>query len=283
MDDSHIPRSSDEIERRFAECALTNRERDAARSALCGMTAMAAARVMGVSASTVGSLRQRAYSKLGVRGMAELSEKDDNPSADATSVDVAMRAALLARGLSKTQAEVLALVATGLSSAEIAKSLSIALGTVSSARANGYRLLGIHSREELMSLLDEEAEAPRRRCASRLAFACVVIVMVFAVAIALGERACHSPLRAPSDEAVVTDFKVNDRGQTYGSVEDIEVLVSVGNASLSDNLPDLVRVRGNSGEDGYVFTEDMLRGGGGREIPVFEQDGVTIVDTFTVS
>lgn len=199
MDGSRIPQASPEVERRFEERGLTDRERDAVRSALRGMTAAAAAEVMGVSASTVGSLRQRAYRKLGVRGAAELGEKDEDSSADATPADDAVRAALLAHGLSETQADVLTLVAAGRSSAEIAEALSIALGTVSSARANGYRMLGVHSREELAALLAEEAAAPRRRRARRLALACVAAVMVVTVAVAVGESMASVPLA--SDDA----------------------------------------------------------------------------------
>lgn len=62
-----VATASHEAERDFRE-----REAEAARSALAGMTAAAAAREMGISASTVGSLRQRAYQKLGVSGAAEL-------------------------------------------------------------------------------------------------------------------------------------------------------------------------------------------------------------------
>ena len=53
MDGSWIPQASPEVERRFEDRGLTDRERDAVRSALRGMTAAAVAEVMGVSASTV--------------------------------------------------------------------------------------------------------------------------------------------------------------------------------------------------------------------------------------
>ena len=280
MDGSRIPQASPEVERLFAEYGLTDRERDAARSAVHGMTAAAAAEVMGASASTVGSLRQRAYRKLGVRGAAELGEKDKDSSADATPADDAVRVALLAHGLSETQADVLALVVAGCSSAEIADALSIALGTVSSARANGYRMLGVHSRAELAALLAEEDAAPRRRRAGRLAAGCLAVVMLVAVTVAVGESDASSPIEAPPEEEVVTHFKINERGQTYGSAEDVEVFSFTGDTPLSDNLPDLVRVRGNNGNDGYVYSEDLLRGGAGRKLPVFEEDGITVIDTF---
>ena len=180
-----IPRACEEAERDFRERGLTGREAEAARSALAGMTAAAAALEMGVSSSTVGNFRQRAYRKLGVTGARELAAKYGRPrEAGAEGREAGdSRAALLARGLSQTQSDVLSLVARGLSTDEVAERLGVAPGTVSSARAAGYRMLGVHSREELAALLEREAAAPRRRRAARLAAACLAAAMVVAVAI----------------------------------------------------------------------------------------------------
>ena len=180
-----IPRACEEAERDFRERGLTGREAEAARSALAGMTAAAAALEMGVSSSTVGNFRQRAYRKLGVTGARELAAKYGRPrEAEAEGREAGdSRAALLARGLSQTQSDVLSLVARGLSTDEVAERLGVAPGTVSSARAAGYRMLGVHSREELAALLEREAAAPRRRRAARLAAACLAAAMVVAVAI----------------------------------------------------------------------------------------------------
>ena len=188
MDARRIPQAREDAERAFVEHGLTERERDAARSVLAGMTATDAASVMGIDSETVASYRRRAYHKLGVEGsrglVDRLGKRDD---ADATD----WRPALLAHGLSETQAEALARVAAGRTSSEIAKELNLAAGTVSSARANGYRLLGVHSREEMVATLkaSEKGErtlerAPRRRRASRLAAACVATAALLAVAIA---------------------------------------------------------------------------------------------------
>ena len=65
---SHGP---EPVEHLFACAGLTEREADAVRSVALSMTAAEAALFMGVSASTVGSYRQRAYAKLGVAGRAE--------------------------------------------------------------------------------------------------------------------------------------------------------------------------------------------------------------------
>lgn len=180
MSDSQIPLAPPEAERLFEERGLSERERDAARSVICGMTADEAATALGISASTVGSLRQRAYHKLDVRGAAELAErfgeKRDRPTPPLPDDTVAQ---LRARGLSETQAEVLARAAAGRSTAEIAEELHVAPGTVSSARANGYRLLGVHTREELAVLLADEGTPSRKQ--SRRAVA-VLICVALAVA-----------------------------------------------------------------------------------------------------
>lgn len=180
-----IPTASNEAERDFRERGLTEREADAARSALAGMTAATAAREMGVSSSTVGNFRQRAYRKLGVPSARELAARYGRQREAGVEGRAAgdSRAALLARGLSQTQSDVLSLVARGLSTDEVAESLGIAPGTVSSARATGYRMLGVHSREELAALLEREVAAPRRRRVARLAAACLAGVMVVAAAV----------------------------------------------------------------------------------------------------
>ena len=175
-----IPTASQEAERDFRERGLTGREADAARSALSGMTAAAAAREMGVSSSTVGSLRQRAYRKLGVSGAVGLVGKYAEKSVDKDAGEKDWRPTLRARGLSETQASVLSLACSGRSTAQIAEELHLAEGTVRAARATGYRMLGVHSREELAALLEREAAAPRRRRAARLAAACLAAVMVIA-------------------------------------------------------------------------------------------------------
>ena len=266
MDDSRIPRASDEAERRFEECGLTDRERDAARSAVHGMTAAAAAEVMGASASTVGSLRQRAYRKLGVRGAAGLGEKGGGLSEGETPADGPVRAALLAHGLSETQADVLALVVAGCSSAEIAEKLSIALGTVSSARANGYRMLGVHSREELTALLAEKAAAPRRHRAGRLALVCVAAVAIVAVAVAVGESVASAPPTESVDPTVSKDEALDvlfgedqlfDVSSTGGMVRLQDVIDSYYETGVKDVVVERV---GDVDDDCCLITESLTDG-----------------------
>lgn len=196
-----IPTASHEAERDFRERGFTEREADAARSALAGMTAAAAAREMGISASTVGSLRQRAYQKLGVSGAAELVRKYAEKSADKNAGEKDWRPTLHSHGLSETQASVLSLACSGRSTAQIADELHLAEGTVRAARATGYRMLGVHSGEELAALLEREAAAPRRRRAARLAAACLAAAMVVAVAVT---AASHLGSRPPA--VVKTEF-----------------------------------------------------------------------------
>lgn len=179
-----IPVASPEAEKEFDTRALTERERDAVRSVLAGMTAEVAASEMGVSASTVGSFRQHAYQKLGISSAREL--KDRYAPAAQAEVDGAALTALLGHGLSNTQAEVLARIAAGRSTAQIAEELHLAAGSVSAARAAGYRLLGIHSRTELAHLLEEGAGASTGRKAPWAVLVCaavaLVVVAVFALA-----------------------------------------------------------------------------------------------------
>ena len=162
-------------------------------------------------------------------------ERDENSSAGATPADGAVRAALLARGLSETQADVLALVVAGCSSAEIAEALSIAPGTVSSARANGYRMLGVHSREELTALLAEEAAAPRRRRAGRLALACVAAVMVVAVAVAVGESVASAPPAESTEQTVSKDEALD---VPFGEGRLFDVSSTGGAVRLQDVIDD---------------------------------------------
>lgn len=68
---SQIARGPEAFEHLLELAGLSEREADAARTVVLGMTAAEAAPKLGVSASTVGSYRQRAFAKLGVSGRAE--------------------------------------------------------------------------------------------------------------------------------------------------------------------------------------------------------------------
>ncbi len=64
---------------------------------------------------------------------------------------------LRGRGLNELQARVVLLTAEGKSRADICERLAIAGGTVNSYRATGYRLLDVHSADQLRELLQKEA------------------------------------------------------------------------------------------------------------------------------
>lgn len=197
-----IPVAPPDAEKDFCAHSLTAREKDAARSVLAGMTAEEAASEMGVSASTVGSFRQHAYHKLEVSGARELRESYLPP--EQPGVDEMARRVLFAHGLSQTQAEVLARVASGHSTAQIAKELHLAEGSVSAARAAGYRLLGIHSREELERLLQNEPlnklplDPSRNRSLMRIAAPIALAAALVIATIAAVTPSHYSRALAPS-------------------------------------------------------------------------------------
>lgn len=151
MDSTTIPTAPPEAERAFEKARLTNREREGARSVLARMTAEEAASYMGVAPASVASYRRRAYEKLGIASGTELlfiyGPKATEPKEK-------IRSILQTQDLSETQMEVLALIATGKTTDQISDELNIAKGTVNSARASGYRLLRIHSKDELIAYLD---------------------------------------------------------------------------------------------------------------------------------
>ena len=70
-DHPSIPRGPASFEDLLQNAGLSEREADAARTVVLGLTAAEAAPLMGVGASTVGSYRQRAYQKLDVSTKAE--------------------------------------------------------------------------------------------------------------------------------------------------------------------------------------------------------------------
>ncbi|WP_172633514.1 helix-turn-helix transcriptional regulator [Coriobacterium glomerans] len=66
-----------------------------------------------------------------------------------------LRACFVSRGANDTQALVLAEIACGRQAAEICDRLHVSLGTVNTARSAGYRLLGVHDRLGLHSLVSQ--------------------------------------------------------------------------------------------------------------------------------
>lgn len=282
-----IPHASDEAERSFSEHGLTEREVDAARSVLAGMTAEMAAREMGIEASTVGGFRQRAYHKLSMEDGRELVRRygpHGDKDADELADDIeGFRSALVNRGLTDTQLDVLARAAAGVPTTEIARELHVAPGTVGCARSNGYRLLGVRSREELLSMLEgERTERERRqRRGKRLALGCMVTVIAVAALLALagaflpvdaiGEFLSGEAVGMRSVNGVL--YAINENDQTFGSIERANLPEpwdeflehpSVTESDMRECLPDLIATTSTSsnsyGQPGYVRKEDFLSG-----------------------
>ena len=67
----------------------------------------------------------------------------------------------MARGLSDRESEVVALISEGFTGSQTAVKMHYSLGSVNAMRLAGYRILGIHSKSELDSLLKESVGIER--------------------------------------------------------------------------------------------------------------------------
>lgn len=287
MGNHSFQRESEAVERAFDEASLTDREKDAARSLLQGMTAQEAADIMGVSPSSVGSYRKRAYEKLGVGSGRELVSLHRAWPVAEVNVDVNEK--LRERGLNETQASVCSLIAAGRTTAEIASELGIAAGTVNSARAYGYKLLGIHSREELIELLKgrggREAEPATGSSGKRLwtILAVVAIVLVGAIALlqAIAPSASNrpvgslaaargtdaTPFTAKAEDGTIL-FGVNENGQRFGRRDWVTAYLG--------GIADLYAAEGENGEKGFA-PQNAEPGS-----PLYDMDGRTELGTFSL-
>ena len=302
MSHETVPTALPQAETAFAAAGLSDREKDAARSVLAGMTAEQAASLMGVDASTVASYRQRAYAKLGLDGARELTERFGAPGEKGQLVDVPVKTyeRLRTQGLNDTQARVLALVAEELTTAEIAEALTIARGTVNSARANGYRMLRIHSREELAELLAEpeetdvaetgeetpESEPPaaKKRHPLIMALICTAFALLALAEAWLAQTDHRDTPRSstfypspnyPADvpfTAVAEDgtelFGVNESLQRFGCRNWV--------AAHMGGIADLFAAYGTEDELGYAYDNaDKVD-----DSPLYAKDGTTVIGTF---
>lgn len=287
MGNHAFQRESEAVERAFDEASLTDREKDAARSLLQGMTAQEAADIMGVSPSSVGSYRKRAYGKLGVGSGRELVSLHRAWPVAEGNVDVNEK--LRERGLNETQASVCSLIAAGRTTAEIASELGIAAGTVNSARAYGYKLLGIHSREELVELLKgrggRETEPATGSSGKRLwaILAVVAIVLVGAIALlqAIAPSASNGPVgslaaargtdttpfTAKAEDGTIL-FGVNENGQRFGRRDWVTAYLG--------GIADLYAAEGENGEKGFA-PQNAEPGS-----PLYDMDGRTELGTFSL-
>lgn len=290
MSNQTISRESDAVECAFDEKALTGREKDAVRSLLQGMTAQSAAKAMGVSPSSVGSYRGRAYEKLGVASGRELIVL-----LQARSESSSCKERLKDKGLSETQASVCSLIAEGKTTSEIAADLGVAAGTVNSARAYGYQLLHIHSREELVELLRDDGQSDERGGADvvqagarrkRRAFVAVVAVLAVVAVIVLWQTGTQPSAAGDSgrSDAVARRidpvsftatagggtvlFGVNESCQRFGRRDWV--------AAYLGGIADLYAAEGENGEKGYA-PQNAEPGS-----PLYDMDGRTELGTFSL-
>lgn len=290
MSNQTISRESDAVECAFDEKALTGREKDAVRSLLQGMTAQSAAKAMGVSPSSVGSYRGRAYEKLGVASGRELIVL-----LQARSESSSFKERLKDKGLSETQASVCSLIAEGKTTSEIAADLGVAAGTVNSARAYGYQLLHIHSREELVELLKDDGRSDEwggagavqtgaRRKRRALVAAAAVLAAVIALALwqtgaqpsvaggsgrsdAAAQRIDPVPFTATAGDGTVL-FGVNEGGQRFGRRDWVTAYLG--------GIADLYAAEGENGEKGFA-PQNAEPGS-----PLYDMDGRTELGTFSL-
>lgn len=290
MSNQTISRESDAVECAFDEKALTGREKDAVRSLLQGMTAQSAAKAMGVSPSSVGSYRGRAYEKLGVASGRELIVL-----LQARSESSSFKERLKDKGLSETQASVCSLIAEGKTTSEIAADLGVAAGTVNSARAYGYQLLHIHSREELVELLRDDGQSDERGGADavqagakrkRRAFVAAAAVLAAVIALVLWQTgalpsvaggsgrsdAAAQRIDPVSFTATAGDgtvlFGVNEDGQRFGLRDWVTAYLG--------GIADLYAAEGENGEKGYA-PQNAEPGA-----PLYDMDGRTELGKFSL-
>ncbi len=254
----------------FEQAGLTPREADSAASALAGLTAEEAARKMGISPSSVGNYRARAYRKLGVRNSRELVDRFGE-SRRAEAPQPQPRARLTALGLNESQVNVAVCILVGLSTREIAAKLNIAEGTVNSNRSRIYATLGVHSRDELAQLVTQPADSPKdgnsmaRRilCAAALALICGALLFG-------GWHLTHT--RAING----VSFSVNVAGKSYGNYDDAQIPDGVTGKSILGYCPDLIEVTASNGKQGYANAEEVIFDSTA-PTPVYDATGLHII------
>lgn len=69
-------------------------------------------------------------------------------------------------------------------------------------------------------------------------------------------------------------YKKNDGGLTFGNLYDVDDMAKA---------PDLISVLSDDEQEGYIYmNDDFLYGYDGTVLPVYEQDGKTLIGTFTI-
>ncbi len=254
----------------FEQAGLTPREADSAASALAGLTAEEAARKMGISPSSVGNYRARAYRKLGVRNSRELVDRFGE-SQRVEALQPQSRARLTALGLNESQVNVAARILVGLSTREIAARLNIAEGTVNSNRSRIYATLGVHSRDELAQLVAQTDDSPKTDHDVARRILCAVALALTCAALLFGAwRFTHT--RAING----VPFSVNVAGKSYGNFDDAQIPDGVTGKSILGYCPDLIEVTASNGKQGYASAEEVIFGSA-VPTPVYDVTGLHII------
>lgn len=254
----------------FEQAGLTPREADSAASALAGLTAEEAARKMGISSSSVGNYRARAYRKLGVRNSRELIDRFGE-SRRSEAPQPQPRARLTALSLNESQVNVAECILAGLSTREIAAKLSIAEGTVNSNRSRIYATLGIHSRDELAQLVTQPDDSRKTGNGMARRILCAAALALICGALLFGAwRLTHT--RFIND----VPFSVNAAGKSYGNYSKAQIPDGVTGKSILGYCPDLIEVTASNGKQGYVNAEEVIFGST-TPTPVYDATGLHII------
>ncbi len=236
----------------FEQAGLTPREADSAASALAGLTAEEAACKLGISPSSVGNYRARAYRKLGVRNSRELVDRfGESRRAEAPQPQPHTR--LTALGLNESQVNVAACILVGLSTREIAAKLNIAEGTVNSNRSRIYATLGVHSRDELAQLVTQPEDSPKdgNSMARRILYAAALALTCGALLFGAWHLTHTRAINGVS-------FSVNAAGKSYGNYDDAQIPDGVTGKSILGYCPDLIEVTASNGKQGYANAEEVI-------------------------
>ena len=97
------------------------------------------------------------------------------------------------------------------------------------------------------------------------------------------EESCPGSSDDPVFNMTSSDsYPVNENGETYGTLaEGTLPLFPIENIEQYERLPDLIAAVSSNGREGYVRKKDLYEGGDA--IPVYEQDGTTVIGTFSMN
>ncbi|SDC25690.1 hypothetical protein SAMN02799630_00932 [Paenibacillus sp. UNCCL117] len=114
----------------------------------------------------------------------------------------------------------------------------------------------------------------------------------------LSELSRDVPLYEVSGKAIIGSYRISAKNVTYPKNKNGQTYGSSADAASSETSPELIRAIGVGGTKGYVLKTDLdgklptspeeaismqnSRPPGGREIPLYDVDGETILDVFQI-